>query len=79
MIITLVPFLKSFKFYFQFKCRDHELNQLKQVVASFSTPFYTLKKNLFVRCDVSARNEPPIHDVEYDTYNTNNPPPPPPP
>ena len=71
MITTSLPSLNNFKFYFQFKCRDHQLDQLKQVVASFSTPFYTLEKNWFVRCDVSARHEQPIYDVKYGILNEN--------
>ncbi len=47
------------------------MNQLEQVVTSFSTPFYTSEKNWLVRCDVSARNEPPMYDTEYGMYNTN--------
>ncbi|CAF3662494.1 unnamed protein product [Rotaria sp. Silwood1] len=70
IISASVPSLKSFKFYFQFKCRDRQLYQLKQVAASFSTPFYTLEKNCFVRCDISARHETPTHDHEYGICNT---------
>ncbi|CAF1649964.1 unnamed protein product [Rotaria magnacalcarata] len=71
IISASVPSLKNFKFYFQFICHKHQLNQLKEVVASFSTRFYKLEKNLIVRCDVSDRYETIFHDVEYDTNNTN--------
>ncbi|CAF2741970.1 unnamed protein product [Rotaria sp. Silwood2] len=70
MISASVPSLKNFKFVFQILCRDHQLNQLRQVMASFSTPFYTLEKNSFVRFNVSGQHEIPMHDVEYGTYNS---------
>ncbi|CAF3294033.1 unnamed protein product [Rotaria socialis] len=71
IISASIPSLENFKFYFQCICHDHHLNHLKEVVASFSTPFYTLEENRIVRCDVSGRFETPIHDVEYGTYNAN--------
>ncbi len=55
IILSSLPLLKSFKFYFQFICDEHQLNQIKQVIASFSTPFYVLEKNWFISCDASAR------------------------
>src|SRR6202034_864592 len=42
-----------FQFYFQFKYLSNQVNRLKQSVASFSTPFYVLEKNWFIRCDIS--------------------------
>ncbi|CAF1586063.1 unnamed protein product [Adineta steineri] len=71
IITTSIPPLKNFKFYFQFICHDRNLNELKQIVTSFSTPFYVLENNWFIRCDVSAYYEMPIHDYKYGTYNTN--------
>ena len=71
IIIGSIPSLKNFKFYFQFFCRDYNLDQLKQVLASFSTSWYTLEKNWFIRCDVSARYETPIYDDEYGILNDN--------
>jgi hypothetical protein len=69
IISTSIPSLKNFKFYFQFLCGDNQLNQLKEVVASFSTPFYTLENNWLVRCDVSAHYETPIRDKKYGILN----------
>lgn len=69
IISTSILSLKTFKFVFQFFYRDQQLDQLKQVVASFSTPFYTVEKNSFVRCDVSGQHEMPMNDVEYGMYN----------
>ncbi len=55
IIVSSIPLLKNFKFYFQFICYDSQLNQVKQAIASFSTPFYVHEKNWFIRCDVSTR------------------------
>ncbi|UJR17807.1 hypothetical protein I4U23_004706 [Adineta vaga] len=71
IILTSIPSLKNFKFYFQFTCRVHRLNELKQVVESFSTPFYISKNKWFVRCDMSAHDEPSFYDDKYGICNEN--------
>ncbi|CAF3977558.1 unnamed protein product [Rotaria sordida] len=63
IILSSLPLLKNFKFYFQFACYDYQLHQVKQVIGSFSTPFYVLEKNWFIHCDLSARCD------TYDMYN----------
>ncbi|CAF3896529.1 unnamed protein product, partial [Rotaria sp. Silwood1] len=61
IILSSLPLLKSFKFYFQFAYYYHQFDQIKQVIATFSTPFYVLEKNWFIRCDMSTRND--THDM----------------
>ena len=68
-ITTWIPSLKNFKFCFQFLCREQDLNTLKQVIASFSTPFYTVQNDWPIRCDVSAHYERRIYDHEYGILN----------
>jgi hypothetical protein len=50
LIRTSLPLLQIFKFYFQFEYLSSDLNR---IVGLFSTPFYVLEKNWFIRCDVS--------------------------
>jgi hypothetical protein len=50
-------------------CDDYQVNQIKQVIASFSTPFYVDQNNWFIRCDISARNDVSIRDAEDGTYH----------
>ncbi|CAF3041254.1 unnamed protein product, partial [Rotaria sp. Silwood2] len=45
IILSSLPLLKNFKFYFQFAYYYHQFDQIKQVIASLSTPFYVLEKN----------------------------------
>jgi hypothetical protein len=42
--------LKRFQFYFTFKLNDN----INQIMASFSTPFYLSEKRWFIRCDWSS-------------------------
>ncbi len=53
IICSSLPSLKIFKFYFQFEYLQHPIDQIKQVISSFSTPFYKFEKNWFIRCDMS--------------------------
>ncbi|CAF0993115.1 unnamed protein product [Adineta steineri] len=55
-IISLsCPLLKNFKFVFQFPYQSYISNQIEQIIASFSTPFYINEKKWFVRCDIWTR------------------------
>ncbi|CAF3596074.1 unnamed protein product [Rotaria sp. Silwood1] len=53
LICSSLPLLQNFKFYFQFEVFPYSTNQVKQIVTSFSTPFYKREKNWFIRCDMS--------------------------
>ena len=55
IIFSSLPLLN----YFQFIYYNHQLNQIKQVIASFSTPFYVHEKNWFIRCDMSTNYATP--------------------
>ena len=67
IISSSLPLLKNFKFYFQINYPDNRLDQIKEVVASFSTPFYISEKKWFIRCDVSARHDVIARDAEDGT------------
>ncbi len=58
LIRSSLPLLKHFKFYFQFEFTRYSIGQLKQITASFSTPFYLLEKKWFVRRDVYETGQP---------------------
>jgi hypothetical protein len=53
LIHSSFPLLKNFRFYFQF---EYPLNQIEEIVASFSTDFYVKEKHWFVRCDKSYKH-----------------------
>ncbi|UJR16648.1 hypothetical protein I4U23_003548 [Adineta vaga] len=53
LIRSSLPLLKTFKFYFQFCHCVHLPNSIEEIIASFSTSFYTLEKKWFIRCDTS--------------------------
>jgi hypothetical protein len=55
LIRLSIPLLQNFKFYFQFEYLPYPPDQIKEIVASFSTAFYLLEKNWFIRCDISYR------------------------
>lgn len=69
IITASIPSLKNFAFCFQFSCRERALNDLRQVVASFSTSFYTIENNWPIRCDISGHYETPEYDDEYGRTN----------
>jgi hypothetical protein len=50
LIRSSLPLLKHFKFYFRYRLYPH--NQIEEIIASFSTPFYLHEKSWFVRCDL---------------------------
>ena len=52
LIRSSLPLLKNFRFYFQFYYNSASSNQIEQIVASFSTPFYTHEKKWFIHCDL---------------------------
>ncbi|CAF4235041.1 unnamed protein product, partial [Adineta steineri] len=55
IISSSCPLLKNLKFVFQFPYQSYISNQMKQIIASFSTPFYINEKKWFVRCDIWTR------------------------
>jgi hypothetical protein len=52
LIRSSLPLLKIFKFYFQFEYWSFRSNHIKQIISSFSTPFYVNEKKWFVHCDI---------------------------
>lgn len=48
LIRSCFPLLKHFRFYFQYS-----MTNVKEIIESFSTPFYLLEKKWFIRCDFS--------------------------
>lgn len=55
LIQSSLPLLKTFQFCFSFQSYRSTSDDIKNVVASFSTPFYLLEKCWFIRCDVDSR------------------------
>ena len=55
LIQSSLPLLKTFRFCFPFQSYRSTPHDIKDVVASFSTPFYLLEKCWFIRCDVDSR------------------------
>lgn len=51
LIISSLPLLNRFQFYFPFESYRHNTNDLNRTIESFSTPFYLIEKHWFIRCD----------------------------
>ncbi|CAF1384626.1 unnamed protein product [Adineta steineri] len=81
IIQSCLPFLKIFQFCFPFQSYHSTSNDMKDVIASFSTPFYLFEKSWFIRCDIDCRystggtlyslpfafKEMPINITSFDT------------
>ncbi len=51
LIVSSLPLLNTFQFYFPFESYRDTFNDLNQTIESFSTPFYLAEKRWFIRCD----------------------------
>ncbi len=56
LIVSSLPLLITFQFYFPFDSYRHSLDDFNQTIESFSTPFYLFEKHWFFRCDRNANN-----------------------
>lgn len=67
LIHSSLSLLKEFKFYFQFRYQLLSVDENKQIIASFSTPFYVLEKKWFIRCDMygSYRSLAAIYTIPF--------------
>ncbi len=54
MIRSSLSLLKIFKFYFKFEGYRLSDIQIKEIIASFSTPFYVLEKKWFIHCEICS-------------------------
>lgn len=50
LIRSSLPLLKNFQFYFTFDYYPEISDNINEIIASFSTPFYLLEKRWFIRC-----------------------------
>ncbi len=65
MIRSSLPLLKIFKFYFQFERHPFTAIHLKELIASFSTPFYVEEKKWFVQGDRYDTNRGILFSIPY--------------
>ncbi len=65
LIRSSLPLLKIFKFYFQFECHPLTPIHLKELIASFSTPFYVDERKWFVQGDRYDTNRGIIFSVPF--------------
>ncbi len=56
LIVSSLPLLNTFQFYFPFDTYRLTLEGLNQTIESFSTPFYLIEKRCFIRCDREPNN-----------------------
>jgi hypothetical protein len=56
LIVSSLPLLTTFQFYFPFDSFRHTLDDFNQTIRSFSTPFYLFEKHWFIRCDRNSNN-----------------------
>lgn len=55
LIKSSMPLLKKFQFYFKFWRDFNVASDMKQVVSTFSTPFYLEQKSWFIQCDAQRQ------------------------
>ena len=65
LLRSTLPLLKHFRFCFQFYYDSSPPDEIKQIVKSFSTLFYILEHNWFIRCDFNESENRRCNAVLY--------------
>lgn len=65
LIQSSLPLLKTFQFCFCFHSYANTLGQIRQTVASFSTPFYLFEKRWFIRCDYDCQFSAVLYSLPF--------------